>query len=106
MGQKAQCCNLPSVVLSSVYGPITVIKIIKYHEVENEEYENYMKHLKDLIIQITFSSTKEKIEGLGCIARNCAFFDISTPLSESFVFLLVVSGKQVRKEAYQDERSL
>lgn len=36
------------------------------------------------------------MEGLGRIARNWAFFDISASFSNSFFFSLLLSGKQVR----------
>jgi len=36
--------------------------------------------------QFTFFSTKESIEGPGCIARNWAFMDILGSFSDSFSF--------------------
>lgn len=42
---------------------------------------------------ITLSSTKERIDGLGRMARNCAFFDSSTDFAfaESSCFSLLLS---------------
>ena len=48
--------------------------------------------------QITLSSTKERIDGLGFMARNCAFFDIETFFSKSSSFSLVLSAKKMCKK--------
>ena len=97
MGQKAQCYSLPSAVQSSVFGPTTVNKIMNNQIAGNSNLRKWLKHHKASLIQITFSSTKERIEGLGCIVRNCAFFDILVFSSKSFFFSLALSAKKLPK---------
>lgn len=101
MEHKSQYCSLLVVAQLIVYVPRAGKKIIKNHnnKVNRDGWENIIistKNLNALLIEITLSSTKESIEGLGCIARNCAFFDISASFSKSFFFSLVFSAKQWR----------
>ena len=66
--------------------------------IETYNWQSYIPKSKDQCIQITLSSTYLRIEGLGCIARNCAFFEISAFSSSSFSFSFVLSGKNEKRK--------
>lgn len=85
MVQKDQYCSLPFLCQSIVSCPTAANN---NHSTRQEIRITYVeKHSKknqnSLFIQITLFSTKDSIEGLGCIARNWAFHDILGSSSES-----------------------
>lgn len=105
MGQIAPYCILPFVAQLSVFD-LTTANITIQSQAGHTSAQNHIKGTSKSpgSKKITLSSTKERIEGLGWIARNWAFFDISTLSSNSFFFSFIFSGSMSRKERLSDCR--